>query len=123
MRSTGHTKSRLKKSPTSSVVDGPPIFMKTIAVGPLDPAEFCVTGGVCIVARHLALWVVTLGRSSGDAPEAVRNMPLESIVADCRNAIMTMNQCLLIYEGLSIAIGVRNDAKSKVKKLSSVSSM
>lgn len=96
-RPTGHTKSRLKKSPTSSVVDGPPMFMKTIAVGPLDPAEFCVTGGVCIVARHLAVWVVTLGRRSGDAPEAVRNMPLESIVADCRNAIMTVSRCFLVY--------------------------
>jgi hypothetical protein len=32
----GHTKSLLRKSPTSSVVDGPPIFMNTIAVGPLE---------------------------------------------------------------------------------------
>lgn len=39
------TKSLLKKSPTSLVVDGPPIFMNTIAVGPLDPVESCVTGG------------------------------------------------------------------------------
>lgn len=107
MRSKGHTKSRLKKSPTSSVVDGPPMFMNTIAVGPLDPAEFCVTGGVCIVARHLAVLVVTLGRRSGDAPEPVRNMPLGSIVADCRNAIMTVNWSFLIDEGLSIAIGVQ----------------
>lgn len=30
------TKSLLKKSPTSSVVDGPPMFMKTIAVGPFE---------------------------------------------------------------------------------------
>lgn len=39
------TKRLLRKSPTSSVVDGPPIFMKTIAVGPFDPVESCVTGG------------------------------------------------------------------------------
>lgn len=90
MVSTGRTKSRLKKSPTSSVVDGPPIFIKTIAVGPLDPTEFCVTGGVCIVARHLAIWLVPLDKSSGDAPEAVRSMPLGSIVAACREAIATV---------------------------------
>ena len=40
-----HTKSLLKKSPTSSVVDGPPMFMKTIAVGPLELVASCVTGG------------------------------------------------------------------------------
>jgi hypothetical protein len=40
-----HTKSLLKKSPTSSVVDGPPMFMKTIAVGPLEVVASCVTGG------------------------------------------------------------------------------
>ena len=39
------TKSLLRKSPTSSVVDGPPIFIKTIAVGPFLPVESCVTGG------------------------------------------------------------------------------
>lgn len=40
-----HTKSLLKKPPTSSVVDGPPIFMKTIAVGPFELVASCVTGG------------------------------------------------------------------------------
>jgi hypothetical protein len=40
-----HTNSLLKKSPTSSVVEGPPMFMKTIAVGPFEPAASCVTGG------------------------------------------------------------------------------
>jgi hypothetical protein len=40
-----HTNSLLKKSPTSSVVDGPPMFMKTIAVGPLELVASCVTGG------------------------------------------------------------------------------
>lgn len=39
------TKSLLRKSPTSSVVDGPPMFMKTMAVGPLEPAALWVTGG------------------------------------------------------------------------------
>jgi len=40
-----HTKSLLRKSPTSPVVDGPPMFMNTIAVGPFFPVAFCVTGG------------------------------------------------------------------------------
>jgi hypothetical protein len=39
------TKSLLRKSPTSSVVDGPPIFMNTIAVGPFELVASCVTGG------------------------------------------------------------------------------
>lgn len=39
------TKRLLKNDPTSSVVEGPPMFMKTIAVGPFEPAAFCVTGG------------------------------------------------------------------------------
>lgn len=34
---TALTKSRLKKSSTSSVVDGPPMLRNTIAVGPLEP--------------------------------------------------------------------------------------
>ncbi len=41
----GHTKSLLKKSPTSSVVDGPPMFMNTIAVGPFELVASWVTGG------------------------------------------------------------------------------
>lgn len=40
-----HTNSRLKKSPTSSVVDGPPIFINTIAVGPFEDVPLWVTGG------------------------------------------------------------------------------
>lgn len=42
------TNSLLRKSPTSSVVDGPPMFMNTIAVGPLEPIESCVTGGATV---------------------------------------------------------------------------
>jgi hypothetical protein len=52
------TNSLLKKSPTSSVVDGPPIFIKTIAVGPLELVAFCVTGGTG-VANDLD-WSVVL---------------------------------------------------------------
>lgn len=39
------TNSLLRKSPTSPVVEGPPMFMKTMAVGPLEPVASCVTGG------------------------------------------------------------------------------
>ena len=31
----GHTNNLLRKSPTSLVVEGPPMFMNTMAVGPL----------------------------------------------------------------------------------------
>ena len=34
------TNRRLRKSPTPSMVDGPPIFMKTMAVGPFE-TTFC----------------------------------------------------------------------------------
>lgn len=40
-----HTNNLLRKEPTSDVVDGPPIFMNMIAVGPLDDVASCVTGG------------------------------------------------------------------------------
>ena len=29
------------------------MFMKTIAVGPLEPRELCVTGGATVAIRHL----------------------------------------------------------------------
>lgn len=38
-------KRRERKGPTSSVVEGPPMFMKTMAVGPCDEVEDWVTGG------------------------------------------------------------------------------
>lgn len=80
-----HTNKRLKKSPTSSVVEGPPMFMKTMAVGPFDPAEFCVTGGLCTEARHLADCPALFRRLSGDA--VCRAMLLESPDTDCRKAM------------------------------------
>lgn len=58
------------------------MFKKTIAVGPFDPAEFWVTGGLCAVARHLAVCATLLGRMSGDA--ATLETQLESCVADRR---------------------------------------
>lgn len=42
------TNNLLRKSPTSPVVAGPPMFMKTIAVGPFDDVSSCVTGGATV---------------------------------------------------------------------------
>lgn len=39
------TNNLLRKSPTSPVVEGPPMFMNTMAVGPLEPVASCVIGG------------------------------------------------------------------------------
>lgn len=50
------TNSLLRKSSTSLVVDGPPMFRKTIAVGPSEPVASCVTGGTAVAKpdlRHL----------------------------------------------------------------------
>lgn len=63
------------------------MFIKTMAVGPLDSAEFCVTGGLCIDARHLADCAALFGRMSGGA--VCREMPLESPATDCRKAMAT----------------------------------
>lgn len=56
------TNKRLRKSPTSSVLDGPPILRNTIAVGPFDPVASWVTGGTG-VAKCRA-WAAIWGRTS-----------------------------------------------------------
>ena len=43
-----YTNNLLRKSPTSLVVEGPPMFMKTMAVGPLDDVASWVTGGTTV---------------------------------------------------------------------------
>jgi hypothetical protein len=48
-----YTKSLLRKPPTSSSLYGPPMFRKTIAVGPLELVESWVTGGTATVAMDL----------------------------------------------------------------------
>jgi len=58
------TKSLLKKSPTSSVVAGPPIFMNTIAVGPFELVASCVTGGTGVANDRN--WFALLRCHSGD---------------------------------------------------------
>lgn len=106
-----HTNKRLKKSPTSSVVDGPPIFMKTMAVGPFDPVEFCVTGGLCIEARHLADCPALFGRMSGDA--VCRERLLESPATDCRKAMAAAAASVGWWNGHRI-FGDCNSGKDQV---------
>jgi hypothetical protein len=44
------TNNLLRKSPTSPVVEGPPIFISTIAVGPLEDVASWVTGGTAVAS-------------------------------------------------------------------------
>lgn len=52
----GHTNNLLRKSPTSLVVEGPPMFMNTMAVGPLGDVASCVTGGTTVAIDLFAEW-------------------------------------------------------------------
>ena len=84
------TNNLLKKSSTSSVVEGPPIFMNTIAVGPLEPAAFCVTGGTAVASP---LWLVMYLNRLPIADWAPREVPVNNcrgIAKGLRNAIMNM---------------------------------
>lgn len=38
-------------------MDGPPIFIKTIAVGPFDPVASCVTGGTTVAKSFFCSFV------------------------------------------------------------------
>lgn len=49
------TNNLLRKLPTSSVVDGPPIFINTMAVGPLDEVMSCVTGGTTVAIYRVCM--------------------------------------------------------------------
>lgn len=61
MTPTTHTNNLLKKLPTSSVVDGPPMFIKTIAVPFFEPV-LCVTGAtVALPLLHCALYAESAG--------------------------------------------------------------
>ena len=51
MRSAS-AKRRERKGPTASVVWGPPMFMKTMAVGPLRDVEVWVTGGTTVAIER-----------------------------------------------------------------------
>ena len=65
------TNSLLRKSPTSSVVEGPPIFIKTIAVGPFETVASWVTGGTTVaIVRDALRNFVTCGRLGPQAGTA-----------------------------------------------------
>jgi hypothetical protein len=63
-----HTNNMLKKLPTSSVVDGPPMFMKTTAVGPFELS--CAAGGAT-VAFPLLHREACAGNSEAEAMEGL----------------------------------------------------
>ena len=74
------------------------MFRKTIAVGPLEPAAFCVTGGACVVAsfllERLAVTVGVRAGMSGERPaeRKGRAMPYPSRDAERRKAMMESSQ-------------------------------
>lgn len=51
MRSAS-AKSRERKGPTSATVEGPPMFMKTMAVGPEREVRSCMTGGTTVAIER-----------------------------------------------------------------------
>jgi hypothetical protein len=51
-----HTNNMLRKPWTSSVVDGPPMFMKTMAVGPFEPFGTGVGAIVALPLLHCKLY-------------------------------------------------------------------
>lgn len=69
------TNKRLRKSPTSSVVDGPPMLRNTIAVGPFELAAFCVTGGAGVandlVCGGAFVFGIQIDWRAGDADPGV----------------------------------------------------
>ena len=73
----------LRKPWTSSVVDGPPMFIKTIAVGPFAPVGTCVGATVALPLLHCALYDER--RDVAGAVEVARFAELEQ---DNRRAIV-----------------------------------
>ena len=84
------TNNRYKKSPTSSNVDGPPMFKKTIAVGPFDPAAFCVTGGTGVANDLVCNRMFLDGRrvNEGELAVAVPAALRASCATECRAVIL-----------------------------------
>jgi hypothetical protein len=81
------TKSRLRKEPTSSVVEGPPMFMNTIAVGPMEPADDCVTGGAWVVTCRAVMERPFGSFGVMELPEAARDKVSGSFAKVLRRAI------------------------------------
>ena len=94
MTSTKPTNNLLRKLPTSSVVDGPPMFMKTIAVPFFEPV-LCVTGATdALLLLHCALYAERAG-----VAVAVGATRLAARVKGVRRAI---GECMKEKEGTSV---------------------
>lgn len=73
----GFTNNLLKKSPTAPVVEGPPIFMKTIAVGPFDEVESCVTGGTIVAIDRPCAVCCSMQAFPNETVDAAANFNLD----------------------------------------------
>ena len=100
-----HTNNLLKKVPTSSVVDGPPMFIKTIAVGPFELVASCVTGATTVAIERSGLLRHCDCGSHGVVVEAganfatvARKVCFASCVICLRRAIVNEScPCLLTF--------------------------
>jgi hypothetical protein len=102
------------------------MFMKTMAVGPFDPAEFCVTGGLCTEARHLADCPALFCKSC----DVVCREILESPATDCRKAMAAgasvqlpkagekfLKRCGQIGQQKFEVVKPRKGAKGRIKRM------
>lgn len=76
------TNNLLRKSPTSPVADGPPIFINTIAVGPCEPTESWVTGGATVAIARTATFLWRKQTFPGDVATAFPSRRDKSEVRD-----------------------------------------
>lgn len=86
------TNNLLRKLPTASVVAGPPIFMKTMAVGPLLEVASCVIGGTTVASDRAG---TICHRQAGERTfgEEKREGFLEAIQMDLRKF---MSMCCIV---------------------------
>jgi len=77
------TNSLLRKSPTSSVVDGPPMFMKTMAVGPFEDVASWVTGGTTVAIDLLDEMAFCEGVSPVHVAAVLVMVEVEACLRNC----------------------------------------
>lgn len=71
------TNNLLRNPPTSSVVEGPPMFMKTMAVGPFEEVASWVTGGTTVAIARDEFRVFHLRDKLGRVAVAAANLARE----------------------------------------------
>jgi hypothetical protein len=88
-----HTNKALRKPWTSSVVDGPPMFMNTIAVGPFEPLGTCAGATVALPLLHCKLYdeKTDVAGVSEVARFAARETGIRRAIVRCA----TRRRCLL----------------------------